>query len=376
MGQASPSLTTPCDWSLRSGERTRVGFVSSHLMQHTVSRYFAGLITGLDRSRFDIRVWYTGATNDDSTRKIAGAADSFVETRTDVLSLGNLIREAQLDVLVYPEVGMDARHQALAALRLAPIQCVLYGHPVTSGASTVDYFLSGDAMEPTDAQLQYRERLIRLPGIGTTPAPTSESRGGAWYEERVNKRPLLLCLQNLLKLSPDFDDALALIARETGARIGFFSRIAPLTERFRRRIASTFRKHALDAETHLEFLPSQSYADYLAGIAQCPLVLDSPHFSGGSTSLDAISVGTPVAAWEGDMMRGRQTAAMLRMMDVPQLIASSQSEYVELCVRLMSDHTLRDELANAMPARQSVIFETREPLKAFMEFLSTATRIQ
>lgn len=376
MSKASSSLTSPCDWPLRSGERTRVGFVSSHLMQHTVSRYFGGLITGLDRSRFDVSVWYTGATADDTTRAIAGAVDSFVETRADVLSLGSSIREAQLDVLMYPEVGMDARHQALAALRLAPIQCVLYGHPVTTGAATIDYFLSGDAMEPDDAQLHYRERLIRLPGIGTTPAPASESRNGAWYEERVNDRPLLLCLQNLLKLSPDFDDALALVARETGARIGFFSRIAPITERFRRRIASTFRKHALDSETHLEFLPSQPYADYLAGIAQCPLVLDSPHFSGGSTSLDAISVGTPVVAWEGDMMRGRQTAAMLRMMDVPQLIATSQNEYIELCVRLVADHARREELSNTLLTRQSVIFETNEPLEGFIKFLSTATRIQ
>jgi protein O-GlcNAc transferase len=372
MRRAAPALSAPCEWALRSGERVRVGFVSAHLMQHTVSRYFGGLITGLDRSRFDVSVWYLGGVIDDSTRDIARSVDTFVETRSDVRALGRLIRDARLDVLIYPEIGMDARHQALAALRLAPIQCAMYGHPATSGAANVDYFLSGDAMEPDGAQQHYRERLIRLPGIGTTPAPPARVGDGSWYDERVNRRPLLLCLQNLLKLAPDFDETLALVARETDSRIGFFSRIAPLTGRFRRRIEATFRNNGVNPDEHLDFLPSQPYADYLAGVARCPLILDSAHFSGGSTSLDAISVGAPVVAWDGEMMRGRQTGAMLRMMDVPQLIVSSQRDYVDLCVRLMADGVWRDELGQTLRARQSVIFRTREPLDAFSEFLATA----
>ena len=152
MKRAAPDLFDACDWALRSRNRTRIGIVSAHLMDHTVSRYFRTMIAKLDRRRFDVHVWYTGGTLDASTAAIAANVESFVETRVDVLSLAREIRAAKLDVLVYPEIGMDAKHQALASLRLAPIQCALYGHPATSGLANVDYFFSGDSIEPATAK--------------------------------------------------------------------------------------------------------------------------------------------------------------------------------------------------------------------------------
>src|SRR3954469_6306528 len=45
-------------------------------------------------------------------------------------------------VLIYPDINMDPAAAALAALRLAPVQCMSWGHPETSGYPTIDYFLS------------------------------------------------------------------------------------------------------------------------------------------------------------------------------------------------------------------------------------------
>ena len=53
----------------------------------------------------------------------------------------------------------------LAALWLAPIQCASWGHPDTTGLPTIDYFLSGELMEPPDADEHYTERLVRLPNL-------------------------------------------------------------------------------------------------------------------------------------------------------------------------------------------------------------------
>ena len=63
----------------------------------------------------------------------------------------------QFDVLIYPEVGMDADVLRLASLRLAPLQCMAWGHPVTSGLPTIDVFLSSEAMEPEQSSDQYTE---------------------------------------------------------------------------------------------------------------------------------------------------------------------------------------------------------------------------
>ncbi len=372
MARAAPELVEKCNWVPHAhGGRIRVGIVSNHLMQHTVSRYFTALLSGFDSQRFEVKVWYAGGTHDASTDFIAAKVDAFVQTQGDALAVARDIRRAQLDVLVYPEIGMDPHHQALAALRLAPVQCVLYGHPATSGLANIDYFLSSDALEPANGDQHYRERLVRLPGLGTRPLPPPAPGNGAWFDEQATNVPLLLCLQNFIKLIPSYDRALARIAAETGARIGFFTRNPPLMRRFRERIGATFKAHGLDPEKHLLFLPVRTHPDYLAGVARAPFVLDSPGFSGGGTSLDAFSVGTPVLAWEGAMARGRQTSGMLRILDIEELIAQDEDDYVAKAAALIRDPGHCSELRNRILARKPALFDDDTAVIAFAEFLQS-----
>jgi predicted O-linked N-acetylglucosamine transferase (SPINDLY family) len=372
MSAAAPELVQPCDWTPRAhGVRVRVGIVASHLMQHTVSRYFTRLIEGLDRERFEVLVWH-GGSEDDNTRRIADRVSAIVQTQADALTLARAVRDARLDVLVYPEIGMDPKHQALAALRLAPVQCTLYGHPATSGSANIDYFISGAELEPTDADAHYREKLVRLPGLGTQPLLPPPPGDGAWFDAQASDAPLVLCLQNFIKLIPAFDATLARIAAESGARIGFFTRNPPLMRVFRARIEAAFATRHLDPAKLLVFLPVQNHADYLAGIARAPLVLDSPWFSGGGTSLDAFSVGTPVLAWEGAMARGRQTSAMLRMLELPELIATSEEDYIAKTVALIGNAPRREALREMIRARQSPLFDDDSAVRAFADFLEDA----
>ncbi|MGH8041313.1 MAG: tetratricopeptide repeat protein [Rudaea sp.] len=372
MTAAAPALVAPCDWPLRThGGRVRVGIVSSHLMQHTVSRYFTRLIEGLDRERFDVYIWHAGS-EDDSTKRIATSVSEFIKTREDALTLAHRVRQSQLDVLVYPEIGMDPRHQVLAALRLAPVQCALYGHPATSGSANIDYFLSGAQLEPDNADSHYRENLVRLPGLGTQPLLPPAPGNGAWFDAHAAGVPLLLCLQNFIKLVPRYDVTLARIAAETGARIGFFTRNPPLMRVFRARIDAVFTARGLDPSKHLVFLPVLTHADYLAGIAHAPLVLDSPWFSGGGTSVDAFSVGTPVLAWEGAMARGRQTSAMLRIMGIEDLVATDEDNYIAKAVQLIGDDAQRTALRERILGARPLLFDDTSAVGAFVDFIERA----
>ena len=371
MHKVVPQLSEPCDWTPRShGSRIRVGVVSSHLMQHSVSRYFGALLSGLDPQRFDVRVWYSGGVRDASTDAVAASVANFEYVHDDVVTTAAAIRASQLDVLVYPEIGMDPRHQALAALRLAPTQCVLYGHPVGSGLSTMDYFLSGAAIEPVDADAHYRERLLRVPGLGASPPPLPLLGDAAWLNRIGGSGELLLCTQYHPKLVPGFDDVLARIVEATGVRIGFFNRLPALAQRFRARIDEVFVRRGLDPARHLLDLQPQRYQDYLAGVAASPLILDSSWFSGGATSLDALGVGTPVIAHQGSMARGRQTAGMLRLLGVDELVATNDDDYVVKAFACIRDTELRDALAARIKGASAMLFDAPEPVAAFAEFLA------
>jgi protein O-GlcNAc transferase len=372
---AGDDLSAPPGWrALAHGGKLRVGFVSCELRLHTVTRYFGEWLMRLDRERFEVHAWHLDEIADAVTRRIAAQVHVLHhEPRMPVLELAAAIREAQLDVLVYLDVGMDSRPQMLAALRLAPVQCAAYGHPATTGLGNVDWFLSGDAMEPANAAQHYRERLERLPGIGVVPDRPPAPATGEWLPREAG-RPMLLCLQSLFKLTPDFDQAIARIARATDARILFFEFPLHCAGRFIERAGQAFRAQGLDIGRHVTVLGRREYADYLGGIASADMVLDSIGFSGGATTIDALSVGTPVVTLEGAFMRGRQTSAMLRLLGADELVASDINTYVELAIALCGDRNRRDALRARLLENVGRLFESGAVMPALEAFLQRVAR--
>ena len=366
----TPQFTTAIATRAASPRR-RIGFTSSALHTHTVARYFAEWLLRLDQTRFEPMVWNLSPTPDAVSAEIRKAIAATHEVgKLDALDVAKAIRDAQLDVLVHLDVGMDGRTNLLAALRLAPIQCAAYGHPVTTGSDRIDYFLSGDAMEPAGADAHYRERLVRLPGIGALPRRPPAARDGSWLP-RDGERPRMLCVQNLIKIVPEFDSLVARIARRSDAIVLFFENEAAMVARFRTRLEKACVAEGVDFDRHFRIVPRRGHPEYLGGIAAADLVLDSIHFSGGSTSLDVLSLGTPLVTLEGNRMRGRQTAGMLRTVGVDELIAKDANGYVDLAVNLACNRTRRDDLRRRLLAAQDRLFSDTRVMPALETFLAT-----
>ena len=86
-------------------------------------------------------------------------------------------------------------------------------------------------------------------------------------------------------------------------------------------------------------------------------MLDTLHWSGGNTSLDALACGLPIVTLPGAFMRGRQSAAMLRLAGVETLIARDTDDYVRIATRLASDRGWRDDLSARIRGGQGRIFD-------------------
>src|SRR5207253_11098850 len=91
--------------------------------------------------------------------------ESYVELPVNLAAARRQIAEHGLDVLVYTDIGMEDLTYSLAFSRLAPVQCVTWGHPVTTGIPTIDYYLSSTLFETAEAQEHYTETLVRLPAL-------------------------------------------------------------------------------------------------------------------------------------------------------------------------------------------------------------------
>ena len=102
--------------------------------------------------------------------------DEFVQLPNDFEGSLRYLNHLGADVIIYPEIGMSRLTVKLAALRLAPVQAAWFGHPVTTGLPTIDYFLPSGVMEPEGGEDNYTEKLVRLPGLSfpySTFAPSA-----------------------------------------------------------------------------------------------------------------------------------------------------------------------------------------------------------
>ena len=370
---AAPQWHAPLAPRSRRGGRTRIGFASAFFHVGTCGRYFKSWITDLDRTRFEVFVYHLFPGMDEIARAIADRADcfrTFGGSRARPSVVAPAIRDDGLDVLVYPELGMDACSFALAALRLAPRQYAGWGHPVTTGHATIDAFVSSAAMEPEGGEAHYIERLVTLPGIGTRyekpMAPTDASR------ERFAlpaDRPLLLCPQSLWKTHPENDALFAevLVADPRVLLVLFAGRHPAITAAFRRRLGAELERHGLAIDECVRVLPQVGHDDYLRINLCCDAMLDTLHWSGGNTSIDALACGLPIVTLPGAYMRGRQSAGMLRLLGVPELIARDRAEYLALASRLVRDRAWRDEVCARIRASQDRLFDVSDAIESLQD---------
>jgi len=356
------------------GGRIRVGFASSFFRDGTTGRYFESWITDLPRDRFEVFVYHLQPTIDALAQRLSARADTFRHCpRWRPSQLAPRIRSDVLDVLVYPELGMDATTFALAALKLAPRQCVAWGHPVTTGLPSIDVFFTCAGMETEASDAHYTESLMRLPGIGTRYAMPVVA-GGAdrtafGLPEGV---PLFLCPQSSFKIHPDDDALLArVLAATSDAHVVLFEARHPaLTAKLRARLASACSAAGIDAGERVHVVPQCSHDDYLRLTASCDAMLDTSRWSGGNTALDALSCGLPIVALPGRFMRARQSAEMLRLCGVEPLVARDADDYVRTAARLASDRGWRDSLAGQIREGRARIFDDPAPIAALADALA------
>lgn len=372
LGEAAPALRERPPIRFDGGRRLRVGFVGTIFRDCTAGRYFERWITGLDPARFERFVYQTGALADDFTRRIGASADGFATLRGGARDAADRIRADGLDVLVHPEVGMSALSYVLAAARLAPVQAAGWGHPVTTGSDAIDHYFTCASMEPSDAAGHYTEARVELPGLGVGYAmPAAAPRASRAELGLSGGKRIYACAQSLFKVHPDMDDLVARIAAgdDDAVFVFFQSGARRVTETLAARLQAALARRGVAPRGQLKFLPRMQAAHFRAVLAMADVVLDTPRWSGGNTSLDAFAAGTPVVTLPGRFMRGRQTAGMLALMGLDALVAPAPDDYVRLALDCARDRDRNRGLREAIAERRAALFDRPEPVAAFADAL-------
>lgn len=351
--------------------KIRVGFLSSHFCDHTIGRLNLGRVKLLDRDRFEVTLVSLGHHADPIAEEFRRSADRVVEPSGPLDTIRREIADLKLDVLLFADVGMNTTTYTLAMSRLAPVQCVTWGHPVTTGNPSMDYFVSGQWLETPQSDAHYTEQLVRLANLGTyyyrpklVGQKTRESFG------LDTQRHLYLCPQTLFKMHPEFDAILAgILRRDPQGDLALIAGRQPQwTDLLRRRFERTMK----DVAGRVHFLPAQPNADFLHLCAVADVLLDTIHFGGGNTSYEGLAVATPIVTLPGAYLRGRITQALYRKMGVMDCVVDSHEAYIDLAVRLGTEPQYRAAVSRKIEAAAGVLFEDPEEVREVERFLSWA----
>ncbi len=357
--------------------RIRVGFISQSFFGHVIYRMTEQWITSLNPNEFEVFAFHTGRYHDEFTNIIAGKVEHFLATRRhgSTANAARLISEAELDVIIYLETGMHFMTDQLAMLRLAPVQCSAFTHPITTGMPTIDYFISGELMEPSGADEHYTEKLIRLPGLGFSMARPEVEGAPLSPAEPDRPGPRLFCAQSLFKMLPHRDHLFPRIVKAVGdCRIDFISHTGHLTEIFGKRMERVFTDHGLEPGRHFRILPGVSPLEFQGLIKAADVFLDTPDWSGGHTTMEALACCTPIAAMQGRFLRGNVSAGILRAAGLDELVAADEEAYVALAARLALDADYRRQVSETMHSNGPAVFDSPAPARGLAEFLRSVVR--
>lgn len=354
-------------------ERIRVGIVSGYFLHHSNWKtHLKGWTKQINRNDFAVFGYHTSNDHD----KITEEARAYLER----LTVGpktfdgwcTTIRDDDLDVLIFPEIGMNPMATCLAALRLAPVQCTSWGHPNTSGLQTIDFFLSSELMEPADGEAYYTEKLIRLPNLSIyyeplTVSPRKRTRADFGLSENAI---LYWCCQVPIKYLPQYDEVFPKIALGVpNAQFVFVQSVPIIANPFRSRLEKAFARFGLKASDYCIFLPRLSLQEFEEAASLMDVYLDSFSWSGCNSSLESLAHNMPIVTHPGVAMRSQHTAAILAMMGMKDCIAKDQDDYIQMAISLGNNPEKRAQMRERIAANKQKVYRDEKAIQGLENFL-------
>jgi protein O-GlcNAc transferase len=379
---AYPWAATAPPMPPRRNGKVHVAVATAHVYEHSVWKIpLRGWLQGLDRSRFFVSLYHLGGRVDAETEQAQRLADAFFHSPGDETAVVTALRADPPHVLLFPEIGMDPAVLRLAALNLAPVQAVGLGHPVTTGLSSIGWYLTSQSMQTERSDALFGERLVRLPGMGVCYTPLE--RHVPPYDRAhfglPDDRVLLLSPQSLFKYQPRHDALLARIAAGApqAALVFIEGESAVVTAVFQQRLQRAFAALGLAWREHCIFVPRQTGGGFQRLCAVCDLFLDSVGWSGFNTACEAAAAGLPMVTWpcegdEGAQTHARHGAAVLTQMGLPETIADSADAYVAMVIALAGDDAGRAALAARVRTAVPRLWGDAAPIRAMELWIEQA----
>jgi predicted O-linked N-acetylglucosamine transferase (SPINDLY family) len=315
--------------------RLRIGYVSPNFNTHCQAFFTAPLFAAHDRQQHEV-VCYSDVTSPDS---LTDRLRSCVDKWTDIVGLtdeevARVVRQDQIDILVDLTMHMQRGRPLVFAKKPAPVQVCWLAYPGTTGLKTIDYRLTDGHLDPPGLNDRfYSEQSVRLPDCFWCYDPLTDVPALSSLPAQSDGYVTFGCLNNFCKTNP--------------AVLKLWARVISAVERSRLLLLApegSARQNVLRileqvgiSPDRITFVARQPRLSYLELYNQIDIGLDTFPYNGHTTSLDSFWMGVPVVTLVGNTVVGRAGLCQLHNLGLPELVAHTPEQFVDICVRLAND---------------------------------------
>ena len=319
-------------------EKIRIGYFSADFREHPVSQLIAEVFELHDKERFETFAFSFGPDRKDGMRtRVARTFDEFIDVRMmSDKDVARLSREKGIDIAVDLTGFSTHGRTGIFCYRAAPAQVNYLGYPGTMSAPYMDYIVGDTTVIPEEDASHYSEVVVYLPYCYQ---PNDNKR-------QISERPfprdalglpvdgfVFCCFNNSYKITPQtFAVWMQLLQKVDGSVLWLMGGNQTLEQN----LCEEAGQHGIDG-ARLVFAEQLPIEEHLARHRAADLFLDTLPYNAHTTASDALWAGLPVLTQVGTSFASRVAASLLRAIELPELITTSQEEYAALALELALD---------------------------------------
>jgi predicted O-linked N-acetylglucosamine transferase (SPINDLY family) len=318
-------------------DRLRIGYVSGDLCVHAVGLLLPELLEGHDKSKFEI-YGYDFSPEDGTAHRerLKKAFDHLrpIRALTD-RQVAELVLGDEIDVLIDLHGLSSGARPGIFALHPAPKQGTYLGFIGTTGMPWFDFVIADRYALPEELTPYFTEKPLYVEGsfIPLTRDDTPVREATRAEFGLPDDAFVMAAFGNVYKITPEMFATWIDILKEIPRAVLWLVDDNPTT-------TANIKKHAFATNADLNrilFTTRSVHSEYKAKLKLADIFLDNFPYNCGSTTNDAINAGLPLVTRSGNTMVSRMGKSILNSVNVTELIAETNLEYINTCIQLSND---------------------------------------
>jgi predicted O-linked N-acetylglucosamine transferase (SPINDLY family) len=315
--------------------KIRIGYFSADFRNHPMTHLTAELYETHDRNHFEIYAFSLGPdTQDDMNLRIKAGVDHFYDVRTlsdkEVVLLS---RTLEIDIAVDLGGFTLGSRTGIFAMQTAPIQVNYLGYPGTMAAVYIDYLIADHTLIPNEQQQYYSEKIVYIPNSYMVNLSKIEVAEPTLIRQELGLPDtgfVFCCFNNSFKITPTtFASWMRILNAVEGSVLWLYEG--------NNSTIKNLKNEALKLginEERLIFAKYMPIEEHLNRIQLADLFIDTLPYNAHTTASDALRMGLPVLTCIGQSFASRVAASLLKAVNMPELIATTQEQYEALAIEL------------------------------------------